>query len=247
MTRNHLATQVFADWLAPVERENSIILNTLAVYPSNGVARVSVQPMLVQDRFIVSDEGGAYNCIASSGYFDADIVKELRSFNRGLDTLVGDNGSIFMEKVDAAGLTAAASVVVEHSIDAARHLIKRLRPLASADFRPEFKRWVEQTFQSRFEENPKLAGASNKVHRFDYQIRLSDSMMLLDAVRPDHGSINSKVVAHLDLANRHDQNIKQAIVYDADDAWDAADLSLLRVGATPVEFASIGKFISELA
>jgi hypothetical protein len=246
MISNHEAVKVLSDWLAPIEQDDCILLNTLLVYPSNGVARISVQPMLVQERnFRVSDCGGAYNCIASSGAFDADIVKALRNFSKGTDTMVSENGAIFMDRVEAKELTAAASIVAERSVEAARHLIKKLRPLLSVDFRPQFNRWVEETFKNKFDHNPKLPGASNKIHRFDYQIRFGDNLMLLDAVRPDHASIASKVVAHLDLANRHERFIKQAIVYDADDDWNSADLSLLRVGATPVEFASIGRYISE--
>ena len=245
MIRNQNVTRAFLDWLAPVESENDVSFNTLHVYPSNGVAKISVQPMM--DKFILSDLGGAYNCVTSSGNIDQDILKALSSFLKGTGMNVSQDGSICMSDVKMESLTAAASVLAETSVEASKHIIKKLRPIYRVDFRPELRKWVEERFKSKFQHNTRLAGASNKEHRFDYQIRIGEQTVLIDAVRPDHNSIASKVLAHMDVANKHDRAISQAIVYHNDDQWDAADLNLLRVGAKPVEFGWIDNFMNNIS
>jgi hypothetical protein len=94
---------------------------------------------------------------------------------------------------------------------------------------------------------PVLTGA-RKPHRIDYLIPLGDHRRLaLDAVVPDASSINSAIVAHIDLRDAKIEGLEQRLVFDDSAPWKAADLNLLRVGAPPVAFSRLPEIIGSLA
>jgi len=71
--------------------------------------------------------------------------------------------------------------------------------------------------------------------------------LIVDAVMNEASSINSRVVANLDIRAANDDTISQRIIYDDDEGWSAADLNLLQVGAPAVPFSRSREVIERVA
>ncbi len=63
----------------------------------------------------------------------------------------------------------------------------------------------------------------------------------------DAASINSRVVANLDIRNAHNPLIEQMIVYDDNMRWSASDLKLLEIGAPTIPFSHAEPQVRRLA
>ena len=93
-----------------------------------------------------------------------------------------------------------------------------------------------------------MRGHSEKEHRFDTAVVLPDGRKLLvDAVNHHMDSINSRVVANLDVKQLEDPSIIQRIVFDPLEEWRSEDLNLLKVGATPVALPQLARSIERVA
>ena len=80
-----------------------------------------------------------------------------------------------------------------------------------------------------------VLGSSNKPHTFENVISLSDGRTLVvDPVLKDTNYINSRVVANLDVHAANHPGFVQRLVYDDEEKWGIADLSLLQVSRVPV-------------
>lgn len=55
--------------------------------------------------------------------------------------------------------------------------------------------------------------------------------MIVDGIFPDAPAINTRAIAHLDLAQTDSPEIVQRIVYDERERWAASDINLLRIAA----------------
>lgn len=234
--------EVLHSWCAPQERGEYLVVPTFSTYPSNSV----VQAYIIggRDTFIVSDGGGAVRSFLDSGCLDWDGQRTLHDFVNVHDVKLGKNGWIYSANVGLEELTYAISVVTEASRDAAHMLLKHFKPKPSLDFRKDVARALEERFHGRLQKRGKLVGASNKPHSFDYVIRANDdNFIALDAVLPDTSSVNAAVVAHMDVKATHRPNIKQMIVYNDSEVWNAADLALLSIGAPTVAYS---KYFSAL-
>jgi hypothetical protein len=53
--------------------------------------------------------------------------------------------------------------------------------------------------------------------------------LVVDAVTPNPPTINARTVTHFDLARAENPNLLQQLVCDKTDAWQASDISLLRM------------------
>jgi hypothetical protein len=93
-----------------------------------------------------------------------------------------------------------------------------------------------------------VVGASTKSHRVDYDIQLNEHRrLLLDTVVPEASSINSVLAANLDIKEAGLPNTLQRIVYDDEEDWKSADLSLLGLGATVIPFTKVRPVLNRLA
>ena len=93
-----------------------------------------------------------------------------------------------------------------------------------------------------------MIGASNKAHRFANVISFANGRkFIVDAVANEASSINSRVIANLDVKSVNDPTIEQRIVYDDEEPWSAADLNLLQVGATIIPFSRANDVIRRIA
>ena len=230
-------SDLIAEWGAPTVLDNYVIVPTFSTYPSNSLVQAFVDGG--KDRFVVSDGGGASKVLLGSGSLSRSGQKLLADFIRGTSLKVSDSGWIYMSGVSFGGLTSAISLVTETSRDAAIVLLRHFRPVSVQDFRRDVEIALDRHFRDAVQKKGHLPGASNKLHLFDYLVRVNDNTLLaLDAVLPDPSSINAAVVAHLDVKATHRSDVRQLIVYDDEEDWKAADLALLTIGAPSARFSS---------
>lgn len=224
--------------------EDTVVVPTHFLYPSKTVVRAYVERVGKQVR--VSDGGGAFREIAGIGSYQFDPVKLLRARANNWDLTVSPEGWVLSSLMPMQKLAELVAWVATASHDLAANLLAKMstRPKAN-DFRPELDAYLTRKFVLEIKRNKYLVGASNKEHKFDYFISFGDEKgILLDAVVNDVSSINSAVVSHLDVAKSDRPKIVQRIVYDDREDWKAADLSLLRVGATPLAFTKLDASLS---
>jgi hypothetical protein len=229
--------EVMGAWPQSLEDRDGVVVPTHCLYPSNAVVRVHVAGG--STTFRVHDGGGAIDELEASGARNPNDMHIVRSAARaqGLDVTL--EGTIISPFVELPQLAGTIVLVANASKEAAHSLISKSRGLPKRDFREALATLIDlERAQGRFVEvlhRRVVVGASNKPHRFDFDIALSGTRrLLLDAVIREPFSINAVLVANLDVKEAELPNTIQRIVYDDDDQWDAADLSLLGLGATVV-------------
>lgn len=232
-------------WPSPKVIGSQIVVPTHCLYPSRKVVRVHIEG---GDRTaIVSDGGGALDEMDSAGEYPYDAHRVLRSHLKRWNLSLDKKGWIFSPAVELRHVPSMVVIVANASVDAARALLTFAKP-RKRDFRIELDKMLHAKFDGALHPRHRLVGASNKSHEFDYVIDLGPNRRLvLDPVLPDANSINSTIVAHVDIANAKLGGIIQRIVYDDEDEWKSSDLSLLSVGATPLAFSQANAVIDRLA
>jgi hypothetical protein len=226
------------------ETDSGVRVATHCLYPSNAAVRVLVQGQCSE--FVVSDEGGAVEEVTSAGIAFADADKRMRSLVHRQGLLV-EGGVIVSPRVPAEGLAAAILLVANVSKEAAHWGMTHLRPAAVGSFKDELDAIIRRFGEAEIHRSERIVGASNKQHSFEYALRPGKGkLLLIDPVYNDRSSISSKALAHLDVRNVGNDNIEQRIVYDDRVPWDAADLNLLRMGATPVPLSRLADVLQRL-
>ena len=116
------------------------------------------------------------------------------------------------------------------------------------NFKQMLSEFLVKTFEDRVRHHEIIVGESNTPHKFENVILLpSGKRLIVDPVLHDTSSINSRLVANLDVKNAKRGDIQQRIVYDDEDEWTAANLSLLSLGATTVPFSHSQEVIQRIA
>lgn len=230
------------EWRQAADR--GVQIATHCLYPSNAAVRVLVQGHSAE--FVVSDEGGAVEEITSAGVAFADADRRMRVLAARQGLLV-EGGAIVSPRVPAEGLAAAILLVANVSKEAAHWGMTHLRPAAAGSFKDELDQIIRRFGDAEIHRSERVTGASNKQHSFEYALRRGkDKLLLIDPVFNDRSSISSKAMAHLDVRNIGNDNIEQRLVYDDRLPWDAADLNLLKMGATPVPLSRLADVLQRL-
>jgi len=181
--------------------------------------------------------------ISGLGSFQFDIVKMMRIRAKSWDITVSSEGWMLSDLMPTERMAELIAWVATASHNLASVLTARMSSRQkAANFRLELDSYLERRFEINLNKKKTFVGASHKEHKFDYFLSLGggDEGILIDAVLNDVSSINSKVVAHLDVAKTERPNLLQRIVYDdRDEDWKSSDLSLLRVGAVPLAFTEL--------
>jgi hypothetical protein len=215
-----------------VEIPNGLRMNTHCLYPNNGFVKVAVYG--AGDTFFVTDEGGAIREAELSG---AVIEKPDASFGKSVKDqgLFMQGGVIVSPKVALRDLVGAIALVANASKDVADKIFDEWRLARNRDFKEMLKRFLKSEFSEKRVHAQDILGTSMKPHSFDTVVQFMDgSRLLVDAVLKDTKSINSRVVANLDVKNAEHPNLTQRLVYDDDEDWSVTDLNLLGVAGIPV-------------
>ena len=92
-----------------------------------------------------------------------------------------------------------------------------------------------------------FSGKSSKSYSFENVLVLpSNGRLILDPVTRHDGSIKSRLVANLDVAQAGHENRVQRIVDDADDGWEQQELSLLAVGAPTIRLSRLAEVVERM-
>jgi len=213
------------------ERGDAVRVSTHCLYPSNSTVSVMVRGGPVT--FTVSDDGGATGEMISAGLrveFPNTVLR--RAARR--QGLKAERGVIFSPPVPIDALGPTILLVANVSKDAADWALGHLRFTQPRDFRENLAALLGRYFHDRVQSGAHFIGASNKSHKFGYSIRLhGDRRLLIDPVVNEASSINSCVVANLDVKLTENPAIEQLIVWDDQLAWKSSDLKLLEVGRVP--------------
>lgn len=211
-----------------IERADSVWVTTHCLYPSSAFVQVVVRGGA--STYHVSDDGAGVREIEAAGAEIADPDKLLKHMvmKQGLSI---KNGVIRSPACDARALGLAIALVSNASRDVADWLFDHTKIERRRNFKVLLKQFLEQRFVDRVKQEV-ILGQSNKPHRFEHLIHLANGQrIIVDPVTHDPSSINSRVVANMDIRNAHYENLEQRIVYDDEEDWKPEDLNLLQVGA----------------
>lgn len=221
-------------------------ISTLVQMPSGSVVDLAVRQH--GERWVVSDSGAAIEEATKAGIDKPNLGLNIRRAIR-LKGLQFVEGRIESPAVGMDSLQAAAIAVANTSRDVAEAFILIGRDEREYSLDRRARNLLIHRFQTWVSAKPVLVrGHSEKEHRFDTAVVLPDGRkVLVDAVNHHANSINSRVVANLDVKQLEDPSIIQRIVFDPLEEWKSEDLALLRVGATPVALPQLAKSIERVA
>jgi hypothetical protein len=220
--------------------------STLVQMPSGSVLNLSIRPS--GDRWIVSDVGAAIEEACAAGIdkpvFGMNIRRAIRS--KGL---VMKDGRIESPTVTKDALQAASIAVANTSRDIAEALIYVGRDEREYSLNSRARQILVGKFHTWVSAKPVIIrGESEKEHKFDTALILPDGRkVLIDAVNHHAHSINSVVVANMDVRHLRDDSIVQRIVFDPSEPWKPEEISLLEVGAQPVALPQLAKSVEKVA
>jgi hypothetical protein len=213
------------------------------MYPSNGLVQVSVRGGV--ETIVASDEGGAVGEALSAGiqfrnYNLAQLIKD-----QGLSI---SEGVIFTPRIPMEAVSVAIIHVANASQEIARRLYEHVKIRRTRNFKAILAEFLNRTFDNRVSHNAIIVGNSNKPHKFANIVSLpNDRRLIVDPAIHESTSINSRVVAHLDVKAVRNPLLEQRIVYDDEEDWTPADLNLLQIGATVVPFSRSSEVIRRIA
>jgi hypothetical protein len=221
------------------------VATTHCMYPSNALVQVTIRGG--QDTIVASDEGRALGEALSAGI-------SVKDYDRALATLVKEHGLLLKDGVihtpqmPLEATPLAVLLVANASQEVARWMYDHVKIKRTRDFKAMLAEFLTKRFYDRVSHNAVMVGHSNKPHKFANIISLgNETKLIVDPVANEASSINSRVVANLDVKSLKNPKIIQRIVYDDEDDWSAADLNLLQVGAIAVPFSRAGEVIERLA
>ena len=240
-------TEILARTSSPYTAGRYVVVPTLLSYGNGGAVQAYIEGG--ENYFVVSDGGGAARSYTSAGGSAPTAASAIRATIRGYGASATDAGHVYVAQHGSEHLPFMIAQVAEASLaadEALTRLLKRSRKRAS------FKDFVAVELQQavglrQVVRRPHVLGASNKNHEFDFAVPLAgERRLVVDAVVQDANSINSAVVAHLDVKHAHQDQIAQLIVYDDEAKWSGSNLALLGVGAPPVPASRLVHHISNM-
>jgi hypothetical protein len=233
-------------WPQAIAEGERILVPTHCLYPSNSAVTVVVEGG--RHEFLVHDDAGALDELTAAGACFTRIDGLVRQIVRAQGLEISENGIIHSRIVNTRELAATIVLIANASKEAAHELLSRFKPRMRRNFRAELGQLLELRFPKLVSRDVPIVGASNKPHKFHHAVRLGgERQLLIDAVIHEASSINAAVVANLDVRNLRYPNIEQRIIYDDSEAWAAADLNLLRVGAPAVPFSRAPEVLDRIA
>ena len=226
--------------------EGTYRISTLVQAPSGSVIDLAIRQH--GERWVVSDSGTAIEEANKAGIDKPNLGLNIRRAIRQKG-LQFSEGRIESPPVPMESLQAAAVAVANTSRDVAEAFILMGRDTREYSLDRRARNLLIHRFQTWVSAKPVIVrGHSEKEHKFDTAVILPNGRkVLVDAVNPHSNSINSRVVANLDVKQLDDPTIIQRIVFDPLEEWRSEDLSLLRVGAMPVALPQLTRSIERVA
>lgn len=238
--------QALGTWPELRQVDRGVRIHTHCLYPSNSTVALIVSQR-GEDLFRVDDDAQVLDEVSQTLVTKQALPKLLRAIVKHRGCELTQRGEIISPQVSGAELRAAVILVANASKAAAEHLVGTIRP-PRRDMRRVIEELLDRKFKDKWKRDVRISGASNKEHGFDYVIHIPGGRQLaLDFVVPDPSSVNSAVVAHLDVSLKKATDLEQRIVYDDAQPWRAEDIQLLKVGARPVPISTLAQSLERLA
>ncbi|MFD1712834.1 hypothetical protein FVQ98_19510 [Ottowia sp. GY511] len=212
--------------------ENGVLVNTHCLYPSNAVVKVIVYGC--SSEFYVTDAGGWRKELEDAGAYDKlrDRHVQTAASKQGLH--LDQAGAIRSPSINAKDIPAAIAVVANISKEIS-HTIYSSWKFPRKKFKERVREVIKQQFSESDVSEKKISGASNKVHTFENVISLHSGLqIIIDPVIRDAASINSRIVANMDVHSKSYDHVRQAIIYDDEERWSSDELNLLGLPSVPV-------------
>ena len=225
---------------------NEHVIITHCQLPNGSLVKVRIRRS--GGGWIVSDGGVALDEAIASGIekpaFGMNVRRAIRE--KGLSFV---DGRIETPRISDESLFNATVVIANTARDIAESLIY----LGSAFTEDKLESRVRKILIGRFHawvsgKPVIIKGASERDHKFENVLYLPDGRkVLVDVVKHQGNSINSAVVANLDVQRLGNAELIQRIVFDPNESWKNEEIALLSVGALPVALPSLGESIAKIA
>ncbi len=221
-----------------------VCVTTHCMYPSNGLVQVFVRGGA--STVVVSDDGGAMSEVLSAGIPNIPSEGHLNRFLRAQGLTISE-GVISSPRVPVEAAPMAVMLVANAAKEMSQWLYDKAKLKRVRDFQKILSAFLEKTFEDRCEHNATIPGEF-KEHRFANVVSFRSGVrLIIDPVINEPSSINSRVVANLDVKAAKNPLIQQRIVFDDEDDWSPSDLNLLSLGAVAVPFSKSYEVIERLA
>lgn len=222
-----------------------VLIPTLGVYPSGGV--ISVYATVGKSHAQITDAGGAMDELSRLGKNNPNAIALLKTFAKKNHLFADNRGWLSSQEFPVEHLGAYIAIVASASREAVRFIASAKRPKRQHSFREIVDNQLSSLFNEQLKRHVTILGSVRK-HKFDYGLHLSDGrQLLLDLVVPDANSINSAVVAHLDVKRSGREEYVQRIVFDSEEEWKSGDIALLSIGATAMDYRALPTYLKSLA
>lgn len=244
MRHIELITHSLSDIFQIFEDGDSVRVTTHCMYPTNTF--VSVKIIGGTDSFIVSDNGNAFKELTSTGSNWYPTKLAISAFEKQHGITIKDS-AVVSPLVPKESLGVAIALIANASKNLAAWLFDHAKIKKKYDFDSIVKQFLKSTFNVSIN-SESILGASNKPHKFENIILLSDNRKLIvDSVKHDTNSINARVVANMDIKSAGYDDLEQKLIYDDSDDWSHADLNLLQLGASVVPYSKAEQVFSRIA
>lgn len=245
MSSLYFVKEALKPFCSLTESGGAVVVPTHCLYPSGTI--VTVYVVGGEREAVVSDEGGAIDQLTTHNHLIPKRERDrlLKRFCRE-SGLRSTHGRIYSPPVTGEQLVAAVLRVANASAAAAKWGHEHYKLKQKRNLHEELHSLISNSFdEDRVESGAKLSGKSTRTYTFSEVIRINQNhFLVVDPVVPDANSINSRVVAHLDLKQLEDDRFVQRVVYDEEDDWSSADLSLMQMASTLVPFSKVQATLS---
>lgn len=237
---------VLADMNNLRRTENGALVRTSCILPSGSLLNVSVQPAM--DGWIVCDEGAVVADAMAHG-FDVDFSLKGLASKLSREGLKVEKGRIYSERVGPGELPFMVAYLATAAIEASRWLVNSAAKNSKRGVSDVLGELIDLRYsEMRLHEPLEVFGNSSKSYAFDNVLLLPNRQkLILDPVTRHDGSIKSRLVANLDVAQANHENLIQRIVYEESDGWEQQELALLSVGAPTIKMSRVEEVVDRMA
>lgn len=238
--------EVLADMSNLRRTDNGALVRTSCMLPSGSLLNVSVQPAI--DGWIVCDEGAVVADAMAHG-FDVDFSLKGLASRLSREGLKVEKGRIYSEKVSPGELPFMVAYLATSAIEASKWLVNNAAKHSRRGVADLLSDLVDRRYsEMRLHEPLEVLGNSSKSYEFNNVLLLPNRQkLILDPVNRNDGSIKSRLVANLDVAQAHHENLLQRIVYDESENWEQQELALLSVGAPTIKISRVEEVVDRMA
>lgn len=235
-----------SQWLTPKWVGDEVCVPTVCLYPSG--SWVAVYVSAGTNEVAIHDDANAIWEARSAGIRPKNLARTLHHIASKYDLDVMGNGAFVAAGIPMRELAPCITLVSNASQEAATFLFKKYKVTGARNIREQLTKFLEREFPDRVKHESKIAGKSNKEHKFDHLVSLPhDRRIVVDFASNDASSINAKIVSNYDVRLAERPYLMQRIVYDEEEDWNASDISLLEVGAPVVPYGKLPDALKQLS